>query len=107
MADVLKDKQTLTYNYISRYASFPVYYNTKDNKYIYGLTSQLKTEIPYVECKVLQGDNLDVLSEHYYGRPDLYWIIADFNRIQDPFEELFGNYQTLKIPVLSNIAFER
>ena len=104
--DVLKDRQTRDYNYTSRYAQFPIYYNTLDEKYMYGLTSQLRTNIPYVECQIHQGDNLDNLSEYYYGRPEYYWIIADFNRIQDPLIDLFSHYKTLKIPVFSNIAFE-
>ena len=106
MGDVLKDKQMIQYDYISRYASFPIYYNTEDNKYVYGITSQLNQNVPYVEVKVHQGDNLDNLAEYYYGRPDYYWIIADFNRIQDPLIELYGKYETLKVPVLSNIVFE-
>ena len=104
--NVLKDKQYLQYNYISRYATFPIFYHTQDNKYIYGLTSQLDDTTPYVEVTIEQGDNLDNLSDYYYGRPDYYWIIADYNRIQDPFEKLFGKYKSLKIPVLSNIAIE-
>ena len=107
MGDILKDKQFVQYSYISRYATFPIYYNVEDDKYMYGITSQLNRNIPYVEVKIHQGDNLDNLSQYYYGRPDYYWIIADFNRIQDPLIELFGRYETLRIPVLSNIVFER
>ena len=106
MADVLKDKQYLQYDDISRYATFPIYYNTLDDKYVYGLTSQLSDDTPYVEVRVEQGDNLDNLAEHYYGRPDYYWIIADFNRIQDPLINLWEHYKKLKVPVLSNIVFE-
>ena len=106
MNSVLKDKQYIQYDYISRYSSFPVFYNTKDNKYVYGITSQLRDDTPYVEVKIQPGDNLDNLAEHYYGRPDYYWIIADYNRIQDPLEELYGKYTTLRVPVLSNISFE-
>ena len=106
MRDVLKDKQYIQYDYISRYAPFPVFYNTRDEKYIYGITTQLDSDTPYVEVKVEQGDNLDNLAEHYYGRPDYYWIIADYNKIQDPLEELYGKYKTLRVPVLSNIVFK-
>ena len=103
--DVLKDKQTKEYTYISRYASFPFYYNTKDNKYIYGITSQLNDNITYVEHKIKQWDTLDSLAFYYYGRPDLYWVIADFNRIQDPFINLYGKYKALKIPQLTNVSY--
>jgi hypothetical protein len=104
--DVLKDKQFRQYNYISRYTSFPVYYHTKDEKYVYGITSQLRTDTPYVSHSVTQFDNLDSLSFKYYGRPDYYWIIADFNRIQDPFTNLFEFFTTIKIPSLTTVGFE-
>ena len=104
--DVLTNKQYLQYKYISRYATFPVFYNTQDNKYVYGITAQLDDSTPYVEVNVMQGDNFDSLSDYYYGRPDYYWIIADYNRIQDPFIDLWSKYKTIKIPVLSNILFE-
>lgn len=104
--DVLKDKQTKSYPYISRYAGFPFYYNTLDDKYIYGVTGQLDEDIPYVAHKVLQSDTLESLSLKYYGRPDYYWVIADFNRIQDPFVILKEKFETLKIPTLSNISYE-
>ena len=103
--DVLKDEQKREYDYISRYASFPFYYNTQDDKYIYGTTSQLSTGVAFVEHKVRQWDTLDSIAFYYYGRPDLYWVVADFNRIQDPFEPLFGKHQSLKVPQLSNISF--
>lgn len=103
--DVLTDKQTREYDYISRYSSFPFYYNKEDGKYIYGTTSQLSTSVEYVAHKVTQKDTLDSLSYYYYGRPDLYWVIADFNRIQDPFISLYNNYKSLNVPKLSNISF--
>ena len=103
--DVLKDKQTRSYDYISRYSSFSFYYNTLDDKYIYEVTSQLNDNITFVEHKIKQWDTLDSLAFYYYGRPDLYWVIADFNRIQDPFISLFENYKSIKIPQLSNISY--
>lgn len=105
--DCLKDKNYKSYQYISRYTNFPYYYNTLDNKYVYGITSQLNKDVEYVLHKITQRDTLDSLSWKYYGRPDLYWIIADFNSIQDPFKELFNNYITLKIPSLGNIAYKK
>ena len=104
--DVLKDKQSKTYPYISRYSAFPFYYNTLDNKYIYGVTGQLDTNITYVAHKVIQTDTLESLALNYYGRPDYYWVIADFNRIQDPFIKLTDKFDIIKIPTLSNISYE-
>ena len=104
--DVLKDKQSKTYSYISRYSAFSFFYNTEDTKYIYGITSQLNTNTSYVAHKVNQADTLESLALKYYGRPDYYWIIADFNRIQDPFIKLSDRYKVVNIPSLSNISFE-
>ena len=100
----LKDKQYKTYNYLSRYASFPFYYNIKDNKYIYGTTSQLDTTVNYMEYKVETNDTLDSIALMFYNNPTFYWVISDFNRIQDPFKKLKVG-TVLKIPTLSNIKF--
>lgn len=105
MPDVLKDKNYKQYENISRYASFPYYYHTEDNKYIYGITSQIDKNISFVSHKVEQKDTLDNLSLTYYGRPDYYWMIADFNNIQDPYEILYGNYKSLKIPAFTSIQY--
>lgn len=105
--DVLKDPQKYTYDYISRYTPFYFYYHTKDGKYVYEITDQLKDNVTYVAHKVTQIDTLDSIAEHYYGRPDLYWVIADFNKIQDPFIKLWGRYDVLKVPTITNIAYKK
>ena len=103
--DVLKDKEYKTYKSISRYTSFPYYYNTKDNKYIYGLTRQLSKDAEYILVNVDERTTLDKLALTYYGRPDYYWIIADFNDIQDPFIKLSDKFKSIKIPSISQIKF--
>lgn len=104
--DVLKDRQTKNYDYPSRYSYFSFYYHTLDEKYIYGLTKQLSKDCPYVAHKITMTDTLDSLADYYYGRPDLYWVIADFNDIQDPFVNLFNlPYNVLKIPSLSAVSY--
>ena len=95
----------ITYKYISRYAPFHYYYHTKDKKYMYGLTSHLSTETPYIEIVVEKGDTLDLLADKYYGRPDYFHIIADFNRIADPFINLSEYYKKIKIPALASIEY--
>lgn len=103
--DALKDKSYKSYKSISRYASFPYYYNIKDNKYVYGLTQQLNKSAEYVLVKIKESDTLDKLALTYYGRPDYYWIIADFNSIQDPFIKLSDHFDSIKIPSISQIKF--
>lgn len=104
--DNLKDKSYKSYNYLSRYSSFPYYYNIKDDKYVYGKTGELKTTTPYVTIKLSQRDTLDSLALKYYGRPDYFWVIADFNRILDPFIDLYDKFDEIKIPTLTAIEFE-
>lgn len=104
--DVLNNKQTKSYDFVSRYTTFPFYYHTLDSKYIYGLTKLLNKDTPYVSHTVTQTDTLDSLSFKYYGRPDYYWIIGYFNNIQDPFLNLLSRFDTIKIPSLSNVSFK-
>lgn len=105
MPDFLKDKNYKKYQNISRYTSFPYYYHKEDNKYIYGVTSQISKDINYVVHKVKEGDTLDNLSLTYYGRPDYYWMIADFNNIQDPYEILWLRHKALNIPTFTSIKY--
>lgn len=37
--EALINKTFKSYNYLSRYSSFPYYYNKNDDKYVQGLTS--------------------------------------------------------------------
>ncbi len=105
MADVLTNKQFRDYDKISRYAGVPYYYNRLDDKYMYGTGTNLKDNTPHRMHKVVQGDSLDSLSLYYYNNPTYFWIIADFNRIQDPYKELQVG-SILKIPTFSTIEFE-
>lgn len=103
--DVLINKQSKNYNYRSRYQSNYFYYNINDNKYIYGLTSQLHDDTEFVVHNTKPDDTLDKLALKYYGRPDFFWVIADFNRIIDSYEDI-SKYTTIKIPNINNISFK-
>ena len=103
---ILTDKQYKQYDRVSRYSVFPYYYNNMDKKYIYGITAHLDNEdISCVMHKVKEGDTLDSLALYYYNNPTYFWVVADANRIQDPYEELKVG-DILKIPTFSNIAFK-
>lgn len=103
---VLKNKSYKEYtnSRISRYLTFPYYYNVIDNKYVYGTTSWLNTDIPFTYHIVKQNDTYDSISLYYYNNPTLYWVICDFNRITDPFRTPNVG-EKLKIPNISNIDF--
>jgi hypothetical protein len=105
--DVLTNKQKRTdYDALSRYLPFSFYYHTEDDKFIYGLTSHIINNTEYVAHTLNPFDTLDSLALKYYGRPDYFWIIADFNRIKDPFIPLTNTFKSIKIPNLGQITFE-
>lgn len=99
-------KEYKEYDRVSRYSSFPFFYVIEDNKYNYGITSHLKHDnVKYIAHKVKDGDTLDNLSLYYYNNPTYFWIIADFNKINDPYESLQIG-QVLKIPTFSDVEFD-
>ena len=103
--NVLKDKSSKTYFYTSRYATLPYYYNTLDKKYMYGISKNLNTNTDYVLHNLVDSDSLDSLALKYYGRPDLFWVIADFNNLNDPYIRLVDKMSSIKIPALSGITW--
>lgn len=103
--DILKDKKYKDFDYTSRYSGVPFYYNVKDEKYIYGLTSNMKKDISYVLHEIKDTDTLDYLALKYYNNPTFYWIIAYFNDIQDCFIKLSDHFKTIKIPSITSVQF--
>ena len=103
--NVLKDKSSKTYLYTSRYATLPYYYNILDKKYMYGISKNLNTNTDYVLHNLVDSDSLDSLALKYYGRPDLFWVIADFNNLNDPYIRLVDKMSSIKIPALSGITW--
>ena len=101
---VLENKQYKQYDTISRYSNSPIYYHKLDNKWVTELGSQLKYDTAYSIHQVMPYEDYDVISLEYYNTPLLYWVICDFNNIQDPFEPPKPG-TTLKIPDLSKLEF--
>ena len=105
MPNILTDKQFREYAKLSRYTNTPYYYNRVDDKFIYGLSKNLRDDTTFRVHIVKEGDTLDSLALYYYNNPTYFWIIADFNRIQDPYKNLsVGSH--IKIPTFSAIEFE-
>lgn len=102
--DKLIDKSYRSYDYISRYSSFPYYYDTDLERYLYGTTSYINQDIPYIVHIVKERDTYDSLALKYYNNPTLYWAICDFNKIQDAFSTPEPG-ERLLIPTLSSISF--
>lgn len=104
--EVLSDKTFKSYDYISRYQSFPYFYHSLDNRYISGVTGQLKDTVGYSIHVTKKGDTFDSIALDYYNSPTLFWVICDFNKIQDPYTQLEVGTR-LKVPVLSSITFSK
>ena len=103
--DTLINKSYKTYNYFSRYTSYPYYYHTLDKKYIYGTTTPMNKNSTYTLYKVKKNDTIDSIALRMYNNPTFYWAIADFNNIINPYIKLNEGME-LKIPTLSDISFE-
>lgn len=104
--DVLSDKTFISQDYISRYQGFPIYYHSLDNKYIGGVTGQLKNTQGYSVHIAKRGDTFDSIALDYYNNPTLFWVICDFNRIQDPYSVIEAGTE-IKVPVLSSLTFSK
>lgn len=105
MSEILTNKTYRNYNYTCRYTPIPYYFHKVDNKYVYGTSSQLIKNNTFVYHTINQNDTLDSLSLVYYNSPLYFWVIADFNDIQDPLADLKIG-EKIKIPTLANIQFE-
>ena len=103
--DVLTNKNYGKFDYVCRLDAVPYYYHTLDDKYVYGLTSNLKKDIPYTLHEVKPTDTLDKLALAYYNNPTLYWIIALYNNIQDVFIDLYEYYKVIRIPNYTTLEF--
>ena len=103
--DTLKNKMYENFNYLSRYTNTPYYYDTLQDREVYGIGTNLKSNTEFVTHEIKSNDTLNSLSLKYYNNPTFWWIIAYFNNIQDPFVPLRNKYRTIKIPSISSIEF--
>ena len=103
--DVLRTKQYKQYNKLSKYQLFPIYWHTLDEKYVQGTPANLLGSTAYIWHTVQHNDTYDNIALYYYNNPTYYWIICDFNSIQNPFDKPKVGTQ-LKIPTFSDIEFD-
>ena len=66
--DILTNKFTKSYNYISRYSLCPSYYHTLDNKYITSTAKNLRDDTLYIEYTVRKNDSYDKIALKYLSR---------------------------------------
>lgn len=102
----LKNKKYANYDYTCRYTGVPYYYDTVKQREVGGIGEQLRRDTAFVSHKVKPEDTLDSLALNYYNNPTLWWAIAYFNKINDPFITLINKFKTIKIPSISSIEFK-
>lgn len=103
--DTLKNKRYTSYDYVSRYTDVAYYYDMLNDKDVYGIGTNLKTSSSWYGHQVKQTDTWDSLALTYYNNPTYWWIIANFNNVQDPFMKLSTKFSVVKIPSITNIEF--
>ena len=102
--DTLKNKTYFNFDYLSRYTSTPYYYDTKNDKEVYGVGSLMNTSLNFYSYSTKAGDTLDYIALKYYNNPTYWWILAYFNHIIDALTPL-AEGTTIKIPNISSISF--
>lgn len=103
--DVLTNKRYIQFDYTSRKIGVPVYYNSNDDREMYGIGANMLKDCPWSAHKVSGSDSLHSLALKYYNNPTLWWAIAYMNDIFDPFVHLQTKYSVIKIPTITSIRF--
>lgn len=103
--DKLTNKRYNNFDYISRYTTVPYFYDTEKQSDIYGIGTQMSSKTAFVSHKVKPEDTLDSLALNYYNNPTYWWVIAYFNKINNPFIHLIEKFSIIKIPSISSIVF--
>ena len=105
--DTLKNKIYVDFDYLSRYANIPYYYDTLKGREIFGIGTNLKNTSEFITHELRSNDTLNSLALKYYNNPTYWWVIAYFNDIQDSFKPIIDKYKTLKIPNITSVEFGR
>lgn len=105
--DTLKNKKYITSDYISRYQTTPEYQDILFGRQLSGIADYILSSTQYISHKVKMDDTFDSLALKYYNNPTYWWIIAQFNKVTDPFVQLIDKYRIIKIPTITTIKFNR
>ena len=103
--NMLINPQRKQYMYFSRYQISDYYYDTTAQKYWMANSYWLKDTTPYILHTVERGETYDSIALDSYANPTYWWIIADFNRVLDPFENPKEG-SVIKVPIFSNLDFD-
>ena len=102
----LTNKRYNSYDYPCRYTGVPCFYDQETQTDLSGIGAQMSNQTAFVSHSVKPEDTLDSLALTYYNNPTYWWVIAYFNRINDPFIQLSKKFSILKIPSIASIVFK-
>jgi hypothetical protein len=89
---------------LSRYVGTKIYQDAASGQPFYGPWRAIDfppaLDDTWVQIRDLDGLRLDYLSIREYGTPDLWWVIARANDIQNPFTQLYGYASYAKSPTV-------
>lgn len=85
----------------SRYAACVLYVDGKEE--FLGTRPSIDTmpQSDDIFYTVVEGDCIDLIAYHYFGRADLWWVICDYNYIFFPFDLEPGS--VLRLPSVEHV----
>lgn len=88
----------------SRYRGTPVYQDKASGQLFFGPWQPIDfppaLDDGWVEINENKGLRLDLIASREYGRPDLWWVIAQANSISNPFTQLYGYATFARSPLI-------
>ena len=86
-----------TSRYYTQLIDYLSFYPDGDNYPIVFYEFDAPGTITWIEHQYLEGERLDQLAQKYYNRPDLWWIIPEYNPTISDFNNITpGTF--LKVP---------
>jgi hypothetical protein len=92
------------YNKISRYSVYRLIINYENETYTETAnqtTMDDSTEDKYYQVQKTDENRLDIISNNHYSSPIYWWVIAQANKIVDPFDVKEGTI--LRIPAFNSL----
>src|SRR3981189_2565999 len=96
--------KSLSLSDFSSYRGTPVYQDKDSGQLFFGpcqvIDFPAASDDDWVEINEERGLRLDLIASSKYGRPDLWWVIAQANQISNPFTQLYGYASFARSPLI-------
>ena len=93
--DTLINKHIAHTGYLSRYNTVPIYYDTLEDRKVYGIGQSLDKDVPYVTHKVTEKDTLWNLSLKYNVQVE---VLAEENNME--IDDILRIGSEIKVPII-------